>query len=197
MGALPKLDELPSVTVERFLDTPRHPYGWREQLVDGVVVTMDPASVTHGLIMSTLSSLLVEHLRARGTGCVAVTAPGVVPHAQSRTNVRIPDLAVTCSEADRRDRLLRHPAVLFEVLSPSNEAQTRNNIWAYQSIPTAREIVLLRSSAIAAELLARSENGAWPAGPRFLGEDDRLRLDSIGADFALRDVYATVVFGED
>jgi hypothetical protein len=41
-------------------------------------------------------------------------------------------------------KMLIDPIVLVEILSPSNEAETRANVWAYTTIPTVAEIVLLR-----------------------------------------------------
>jgi Uma2 family endonuclease len=39
-------------------------------------------------------------------------------------NVRVPDLAVTCSRPEPDDKLLRDPLVVIEILSPSNRADT-------------------------------------------------------------------------
>ncbi|HKM60854.1 MAG TPA: Uma2 family endonuclease [Acidisphaera sp.] len=195
MGALPK--PIRPVTVQDFLDSPPHPQGLREQLVDGVVVAMSPPSSVHAQLQLEIGALLRAHLRSANSTCVAMTGAGVVPRQDLATNVRIPDVLVTCSDEDKRARVIRSPVLVIEVLSPSNERQTRANVWAYQSIPSVREIVLLHSQAIAAEVRARATGEPWPDVPHYLGEDDRLRLDSIGADFALRDVYATIPIGED
>src|SRR5271166_3991941 len=195
MGALPK--QIAPVTVREFLDSPPHPQGLREQLVDGDIIAMAPPSETHAQIQAAIGGLIYAHLRAGRSTCAVMTGAGVVPGQHSTTNVRIPDVLVTCSEDDKRAKVIRSPVILMEVLSPGNTRQTRNNVWAYQSISSVREIVVLHSLAIAAELLVRQPDGQWPDEPQYLGEDDRLRLDSIGADLALRDVYATIPIGED
>jgi Uma2 family endonuclease len=43
------------------------------------------------------------------------------------------------------------PLVLIEILSPTNVSRTRANVRSYMTIATVAEIVLLRSTAIAAE----------------------------------------------
>jgi Uma2 family endonuclease len=81
--------------------------------------------------------------------------------------------------------------LLVEVLSPSNETITRGNVWAYFTIPSVREILLLGSLAIAGELMRRGSDGEWPDAPMFLHGDDELELASIGFRATLRSLYRT------
>jgi hypothetical protein len=53
------------------------------------------------------------------------------------------------------------------------------------------EIVVLRSTAIAAEILRRAPDGTWPQQPDIINADGDLRLDSIGFTAPLRDAYRT------
>lgn len=81
------------------------------------------------------------------------------------------------------------PVLLVEILSPGNEADTRENIWAYTTIPSVREILVLSSTAVGAELLRREADANWPADPDMLGPADRLTLDSIGMSCLLAELY--------
>jgi Uma2 family endonuclease len=74
--------------------------------------------------------------------------------------MRVPDLAVSCEVPDLGQRALTEPTLVVEILSPGNEAETRENVWAYTTIPTVREILLIRSTRIAAELLRRARTEA-------------------------------------
>ena len=49
------------------------------------------------------------------------------------------------------------PVLLVEILSPSNRAETWTNVWAYTTIPSVREILVLHSLRIRAELLRRDD----------------------------------------
>ena len=89
------------------------------------------ANRTHGAIQAELGSLIVNHLSKQGGPCTLVVAPGVIPHVQSDTNIRIPDLAVTCSGYDPEEAALTDPVLLIEILSPGNQAETWANVWAY------------------------------------------------------------------
>jgi Uma2 family endonuclease len=187
MVALPKY--APSrMTVAEFLDWSGDDTGRKFELVDGEPRAMAPASGTHGTLQSNFARLLGNHLA--GSGCRIVTAPGVVPRANAAKNMRIPDLAITCAPNEPGERALPDPVVIVEILSPSNETETRENVWAYISIPSVREILLVRSTEIATELLVRQPDGTWPAQPLLHRAGDLVVLDSIGYSGALTDFYA-------
>jgi Uma2 family endonuclease len=117
-----------------------------------------------------------------------VVEPGVVPRLLSEHNLRVPDLAVTCAPYETEEVVLVDPILLIEILSLSNEAQTWTNIWAYTTIPSVLEILILRADRIAAELLRRSPSGEWPERPASITEGD-LVLDSIGFRVGLYGLY--------
>lgn len=179
------------MTVAEFLAWPDDPTGRTWQLIDGEAVAMAPASQTHGAIQAELARLLGNHLRQSGTGCRVVTAPGVLPRVRADWNVRVPDLAVTWRPDDPAERLLGEPVLVIEILSRSNEAETWSNVWAYTTIPTVREILVLHSLAIGGELLRRGPDGVWPPRGFELGEADHVQLESIAGTFRLADFYAT------
>ena len=94
-------------------------------------------------------------------------------------NMRIPDLAVNCVPDERGQRALPEPLLIIEILPPSNEAETRENVWAYTTLPSVSEIVLVRSTAIGAELLRRNHDGNWPEQPELIVEANDIKLDSV------------------
>ena len=151
---------------------------------------MAPASQIHGFIQSELIRLLGNHFVARDSPCRVVTAPGIVPRVRADMNFRVPDVGVTCS-ATSSGSFVEEPIVLVEILSPSNETITRTNVWAYTTIPSVREIVLLRSSRMEAELLCRNADRTWPADPVLVRSDSSLALESIGFASPLRALYRT------
>jgi Uma2 family endonuclease len=186
MSAVPKLT-LSRMTVEEFIDWPGDSSGLKHQLIDGEPQAMAPASTTHGRIQATLARLLGNHLL--GTGCDVVIEPGVIPRVRATANMRVPDLAVTCAPDDPASHALIEPVLLVEILSPSNEAETRANVWTYTTIPSVREVLLVRSTHIAAELIRRDEDGGWPANSLAIGAEDGLALVSIGFECPLNAVY--------
>ena len=161
----------------------------RWQLVDGEPRAMAPASATHGIIQANVGYTLTHHLRETGSPCIAATEPAIVPRVRSRSNMRVPDAAVTCSPVDAGQIALPDPLLIIEILSPSNEAETSENVWTYVSIPTVQEVLVLRSASIAADVLRRRTDGTWPDEPIQIGRDDTLRLESISLSCPLAQLY--------
>lgn len=164
------------------------PSGSPWQLLDGQPRAMAPASRTHGRIQSKLSRLIDVHLTDRGGICTIITEPGVVPRVRSDSNFRVPDLAVTCSSYDQEEYALTDPVLLVEILSPSNQAETWTNVWAYTTIPSVQEILIVHSTSIRADLLRRGADGNWPERPLTI-EDGLLDLLSIGFQVNLAAIY--------
>lgn len=179
------------MTVAEFLDwDPEDGTGALWQLRDGEPEMMAPATDRHGGIQGELARLLINAFVQQGSRCRAVIAPGVIPRVRSDRNMLVPDIGITC-DPPSEGRALPNPVVLIEILSPSNEAETRANLWGYATIPSVAEIVVLATSRIAAEVLRRGSDGTWPEQPELVGPDGQLRLDSIGFATPLRAAYRT------
>ncbi|HEX4171510.1 MAG TPA: Uma2 family endonuclease, partial [Acetobacteraceae bacterium] len=161
----------------------------RWELINGRPRAMAPASATHGIIQARFASVLTRHLDARGMPCVAVTEPAILPRVRSRSNMRVPDLAVTCSPVEPGQIALPDPVLVIEILSPTNESETWENVWTYVSIPSVQEVLVLRSAVIAADLLRRRPDSTWPEEPVQLGPSDALHLQCIGLTVPLAELY--------
>ena len=186
------------MTVAEFLDWPGDGRAKRYQLIDGEVRAMALASPAHGMIGATLARLIGNRLEQTKSPCLVVIAPGVVPRLRSDINFRVPDLGVTCGEIKAGELMLPDPVLLIEILSPSNEADTRANVWAYATIPSVREILIVHSTQIAAELLRRQPNdasgvpsraGNWPETPEEIGPNGVLRLETIDLTCPISALY--------
>lgn len=180
------------MTVAEFLAWDRASSQDRLQLVDGEVrAQMSPATAAHGAIQAELAYLIRGTLRGTGLeGCRVITEAAVQPRARSDFNLRVPDLAVTCTPAAPGDVVVPSPILIVEILSPGNAAETWTNVWAYTTIPSVREILIVSSFEIAAQLLRRGDDGNWPKDPVALGDGDTLDLATIGLSLPLRDVFA-------
>jgi Uma2 family endonuclease len=182
------------MTLAEFLDWSAATPG-RWQLVDGEPQAMAPPNRTHGAIQAELAALISNRLRERDSPCTVIVGPGVVPRVQAAYNMRVPDLAVTCSGYESEEAALADPVLVVEILSPSNQAATWANVWTYTSIPSVREILVLRTVAVAADLLRRGADGSWPSEPQAVAAADDLVLDSIGLRVPLAALYRTTRLG--
>lgn len=169
--------------------------GRQYELVDGLPRAMAPPAVVHGFLQAELCARINDHLRRERPGCSVVVTPGVVPRLLSAHNVRIPDLGVTCGPLLPGQTSLPDPLLLIEILSPSNQAETWSNVWTYTSIPSVREILVLHSTRVGAEILRRSEDGIWPERTEEVSE--ALVLESIGLRLALPELFARTGLADD
>ncbi len=177
------------MSVDEFLDWDSGD-GQTWQLVDGEPRAMAPAKLTHAALQGELGYLIQSHLRVQGGPCSLLVAPGVVPHVQGSHNMRVPDMAVRCTEPQVEEAALTDPVLIIEILSPSNQAETWANVWAYITIPSLREILVLNSISIGADILRRRVDGTWPEEPESITSGD-LVLKNIGFRVALADIYRT------
>lgn len=179
-----------TMTVAEFLEWAGDGSGRKLQLVDGEARMMSPGSVTHGRLQATLARLIGNALTARSDPCQIVTEPAVATRVRANLNMRVPDLGVTCTPDAPGQQTLPDPILLIEILSPGNTSDTWDNVWAYTTIPSVREIVVVHSTRILVELLRRGANGNWPAEPEEIGPGDTLRLESIAFSCPLSNAYA-------
>jgi len=167
------------------------PGGDRWELIDGTVRAMAPAAPRHGAIQGEVTRLIGNHLAETRPACRVVVEPGIQPRVRADLNVRVPDLAITCTPSNPKDRLLHAPLILVEILSPSNKSETWANVWSYVTIPSVQEVLVLHTAEMRADLLRRQDDGTWPDNPLTLGLDDAVTLDSIGFVTSLSAFYRT------
>src|SRR5262249_47890138 len=110
-----------------------------------------------------------------------------------------PDIIVACGEpkfaGDQRDTLV-NPTVVLEVLSPSTEGYDRGfKSEQYRSIESLQEYGLISQVRPHIEVFRRQPHGKWLLSD-FGGLEAVCRLESIGCEIALSEIYEKVNFGE-
>ncbi len=163
--------------------------GGKYELVNGQLRAMSPASTSHGIIQANLARLLGNHLDAPGSRCIVLTEPAIETRVRAKLNMRVPDLGVTCAADAASQIALPDPILLLEILSPGNKKDTWDNVWAYTTIPTLREIVIVQSTRIEALLLRRQTDGSWPPNPTTISPGETLTFDSIDFSMPLQAAY--------
>jgi Uma2 family endonuclease len=178
----------PMMTVADFIDWPGDGLGTRFELIDGELRAMAPASETHGTIQMNVGGLLWLHLRGHPR-CRALTAPGVQPRVRAEWNFRVPDLGVTCA-LDRAGQIMaQDPVLLIEVLSPGNVQETYEAVRCYATLPSVRDILIVHSTRVRAELWTRDDKGDWPMNPVEI-DGGLVPLVSIDFKLDLAEAYA-------
>ena len=182
-------------TTDEFLTWPGDGRAKHYELVDEEVRAMSPASAFRGAIQATLAAMIRQHLRNAGGPCTVLAEPAVKPRLRAEFNLRVPDLGVTCTPIAPGQIVVEEPVLLIEILSPSNKAKTWTNVWAFTTIPSVREIVVVQSERIEVQILRPSADHIWPDSPETILPGGTLRLESIGLACPVEEIYADTPLG--
>jgi Uma2 family endonuclease len=170
-------------TAAEFLQTDQLEFGsaWRYELVDGQITAHAAPSPEHAAIVVNLGAALKSRLR--GSGCRPEAGSGAAPTNQQRPTARIPDVSVRCGE---------HPRVVFEIVSPSELRQMRERDRKrqhLQDVEGVQEIVEIYQFEAAVHVYRRAGDGVSWAFEALGGLEAVLRLDSLGVEVPLAEIY--------
>lgn len=159
----------------------------RSEYVDGQAYAMVGSSELHNTVATTLCAAiersLPDHCRVWQSDMKVRIDVG------SRHFVYYPDIMAACGE-NRGDPYVRdNPILIVEVLSPSTKrADLREKFDNYTQIPSLLEYLVVSQDTPHLRLFRR-RNG-W--SPEILYAGDWLRLESVGLDLSVEDVYRRV-----
>ncbi len=164
----------------------------RYELVNGVPVAMAAPSAAHQILAVNFGYHLKDALKDQPPCTARAEAPIAVEDSDDTCHVA--DLAVTCHPHEPGQRLTPEPRVIVEILSPSTENKDRKvKLPDYRAISSVREIVLVDQQQLYCEVHRRLPDGRWLTD-LLRQEDARLRLESIGFDQPLSEIYVNVQF---
>jgi Uma2 family endonuclease len=164
----------------------------KHEYIDGYIYAMAGASDPHVTIALNLATLLRSHVR--GSGCRVYIAD-MKAKIDSLNRYYYPDVMVTCDQRDQETSTYKKfPCLIVEVLSSSTEAFDRGDKFVdYQAIDTLEEYVLINTKRQRVECFKRGDNGLWIL-KSYTEQDKLFRLNSIGFEGAISDLYEDVVF---
>lgn len=186
MTALRKLPEQ-SMMLDEFFAWDGGGHVGKLELVHGFVRAMAPASADHSRIQSNILVALRQQLRKTGAKRQADVKAPIVPPIGKRANARAPDIAVTCGPP--KGKVFENPILIVEVISLSNEPDTWESIHALAGLASLKEIVVVQSTRIEAEVFRRGADGAWPEDGETVIAGGTLRLGSVDGDLSMQDIY--------
>jgi Uma2 family endonuclease len=179
----------PLMTADEFFDMPDDGTGTKYELVDGVLVAMAPTHPTHGRLQAALTYLISAHLRARKSPCWIATEIGVQPTIKANTNVRIPDIGVSCRPQVLSDKSMPEPVLLTEVLSPSTARGDQAKVWLYATMPSVQEILIIHSTEVRLEFYTRLTDRSWPKEAQIATTGQGIHFKCIDMALAVDELY--------
>lgn len=165
----------------------------RSEFYMGRVYAMSGGSISHARICSNLGTILGAKLR--GSGCESFGS-GVAFSPDASIFGTYPDAMIVCGEPKIHSRgtdTIQNLIVIFEVLSPSTEAYDRGKKFDLcAKAESLKEYILISQDEARAESYTRQPEGIW-LRRLFVGMDAVLRVESVGLDLPLVDVYERVI----
>ena len=161
----------------------------RHEYVAGSVYAMAGASEEHNDLARNLLTALWQHLRA-GPCKVFMADMKVRLERGSQSIFYYPDVMVVCDPRDTERYFKRFPKVIIEVLSPDTErTDEREKFWAYTSVETFDEYVLVAQDRMEVSVFRREKQ--W-AKELLTATTDNLVLASLNFSVPLATVYERV-----
>ena len=178
------------LTPEEYLTSERKAI-FKNEYLDGRIITMSGASREHNLITGNMLTELNLQLRSRAcevyAGDMRVRTSPTGPYFY-------PDVVVVCDAPQFEDNVfdtLLNPTLIVEVLSPSTEVYDKGEKFArYQELSSLREYLLVAQDRVHVEHYRLIE-AAW-VPIQFDSLDDVLSLVSIECELPLQEIYRRV-----
>lgn len=177
------------MTVEEFLlwedgtDT-------RHELIDGQPVAMAPTLEPHAILLMTLGGEIRSALKNRPS-CRVMSGIGLRSPVRSHSYY-IPDIVVSCDQAQANRRELPEPILAVEILSDSTAQMDRSiKVPDYLHVASLREVLIVDPRRVYAELHRRLGAESWLT-LLLQRPDSRLQLECVGLDLPLSAIYAGV-----
>ena len=163
----------------------------KSELVNGRIYAMAGASFAHIRIVSKLVISIGARLLGGPCGVYANELRVKVSQTGMYT---YPDVVALCEPPrleDAHGDTLLNPAVIIEVLSDSTERYDRGEKFAhYRKIESLREYILVAQDKISVEQYVRHGEHWIPSAIDDI--DGSLRIETIGCEVPLRDIYDRV-----
>ena len=159
----------------------------RHEFFDGEIFAMAGTSKPHNDIC--FNTTLALKSRLRGSGC-RVYMENIRTVVQENFHYTYPDIVVSCSPEDRRDKIMvSHPVLIVEVLSPGTGDYDRTGKFQqYQKLPSLRHYLLVSQTQWIVEWYRRNEAGEW-VYTVLTGAADVLEIPDLGLKVPLADIY--------
>ncbi|NJR68755.1 MAG: Uma2 family endonuclease [Synechococcales cyanobacterium CRU_2_2] len=161
----------------------------RHEYLDGEIFAMAGSSSDHASLVGNIFVVLSPFVR--GQGC-RIYPQDVKAKIEEKSRYYYPDILVTCDARDREERYVKqHYTLIVEVLSEGTEAFDRGKKFEdYRRTESLEEYVLVAQDRVCVEVFRRKAKGRWEL--ESYGVGDEVRLESLGARFAIEQLYIDV-----
>ena len=162
----------------------------KHEFLDGEIYAMAGGSEEHSALAVEVLGILRD---ATKQGPCRVHTSDLRIYVESVGLATFPDGSVICGPLVQHppspDATALNPTVLLEVTSDSSEEyDTHDKVEYYRTIPSLRDYVIVSHRERRITVHSRSGDGQWKARVAVAG--GRVRVESVGAELSVDDVYA-------
>lgn len=171
----------------------------RSEFYDGEIFLMSGGSARHSMI----GGNILRHLgnKLEGTPCHPF-GPDLKMKVRATGLCTYPDVSVYCGTrelepGDRTAQTYVNPTLIVEVLSPTTETYDRGKkALNYRRVESLQMILLVSQDMPCVETHVRQSDGSWTLREHD-GMEKVLRLDAIGVELPLAEIYRSVDFASE
>jgi Uma2 family endonuclease len=169
---------------------------FRSEYENGEIVQMAGGSLNHLQIISNVSRFLGNKMPA---DCRSLPNEMKI-RVEAIGKFYYPDVTILCGKPSfyrKRNDTITNPILIVEVLSDSTEAKYRGEkFFAYQTLESLREYVLISQNRAAVEQFTRQSDGSWKYLAT-IGLESFVKLESIDVELTLEEIYQRTEFAQE
>ena len=188
--------------VDRLFMSPTEYLAWEEEqpfrheYLNGEVFAMTGGTLPHNSIALNLASALKNRLR--GTGC-RVFINDVKVQVSTKGPYFYPDVVVGCNSEDFQSRkLISHPRLIIEVLSPGTESYDRGEKFQkYRQMSSLQEYIVIDPRQVSIECYRLNDRQKWeltPYASEDLADPTMVEFPCIEFECSIASIYEDVEF---
>jgi len=166
----------------------------KNEYYNGNLVTIQGASFNHNEIFSNLAAALLH--KVKGKGCKMYLSDLRLSISSANSYV-YPDAMIICDKPElTEDKFdtVKNPAVIFEIISKSTEANDRRKFFYYMQMPSVKEIIMISSyEQVKVEVGIKQDNGSWEI-TTYTALEDEITIAVADEQIVLKDIYEGVSF---
>ena len=169
---------------------------FKSEYYRGGTFAMAGGTLLHSRLTMRLAYLI--RVRLDGKDCEVYNSDARVCTQVNGGLYTYPDLTIVCGKPIALDDsldVLMNPKVIVEVLSPSTEAKDRGfKFQQYKQVATLEEYILVSQTEPLVERFSRSANKTWTNYEDVRGLDGILRLNALGVEIPLAELFTDAEF---
>lgn len=165
----------------------------RHEFINGNLIPMPGTTLIHNLICTNIMLTLRILFKQLGMDSHYVFQENVKVQIASERDYTYPDIVVTNDSGDLKSRyILKHPLVIFEVLSKTSRAEDSSDKFIrYKNIESLQNYILVDSEKKVVEVRVKGADGTWEA-TSFVEADVQFPVPVLGVELVFEDVYEGV-----